>query len=182
MPFQRWQATTLSEHKPRPRAELRTFIRVGLLRPLHLLSTEPILSLVSIMAATAFGLIYFFTEVLAVVYGSYSFTVEQTSLAFLPIGIGFLCCAFTRSYDRRHDAKREKLGKVLSPEEQLVGFAIAAPALEIALWWFAWTVPPAVPHVPWVVSMLGLIPIGFAINDFDCVHRANSYTNFSSSA
>ena len=176
---------TLRIQSPDHAPDFGTFIRIGLFRPLRLLLTEPIVSLVSIMAATAFGLIYLFTEVLAIVYGSYGFTVEQTSLAFLPIGIGFLCCVFTRCYDRRLIARRKRLGKVLTPENKLHGFAVAAPALAIGLWWFAWTVPPAVPHVPWAVSMLGLIAIGFAINEFDCVlvgYLADSYTNFASSA
>ncbi|KAI9877798.1 MAG: hypothetical protein M1830_002769 [Pleopsidium flavum] len=169
------------DHAP----NLRTFIRLALFRPLYLLFTEPIVLMVSIMSAIAFGLIYLFTEVLPIVYGSYGFTVQQTSLAFIPIGIGLVCCVFTRLYDRNLIVKRGKSGQSLSPENKLTGFAIAAPALAIGLWWFAWTIPPAVPHVPWVVSMFALILIGFAINEFDCVlvgYLADSCTNFASSA
>lgn len=41
------------------------------------------------------------------------------------------------------------------------------------------------PHLPWIASALALIPIGFAINEFDCVlvgYLTDSYTTFASSA
>lgn len=170
-----------ADHVP----NLHTFFRLIVFHPMQLLFTEPKVLMVSIMSAIAFGLVYLFTEALPIVYGSYNFTAQQTSLAFIPIGIGFLFCLFTRVYDRRLIAKRSKSGQQLSPEEMLTGFAIAAPALALGLWWFAWTVPPALLGVPWVVSMLALVPIGFVINEFDCVlvgYLTDIYTTFASSA
>ena len=161
--------------------DLRTFVRVVLFRPLRLLFTEPIVSMVSAISALAFALIYLFTEVVPIVYGNYGFSNQETSLAFIPMGAGFLCSIFTRIYDRRLATKR---GGRLSPEEKLTGVAIAAPAFAIGLWWFAWTIPPAVP-ASWIVSMLALIPIGFAINEFDCVlvgYLTDAYTTYASSA
>ena len=41
------------------------------------------------------------------------------------------------------------------------------------------------PSLPWIVSALALVPIGFAINEFDCVlvgYLTESYATFSSSA
>ncbi|KAL9095706.1 MAG: hypothetical protein Q9165_002138 [Trypethelium subeluteriae] len=165
--------------------DLRTFVRVALLRPLQLLLTEPIVTMISLMSAIAFALIYLFTSVLPIVYGSFGFSNQQTSLAFIPIGIGFLCCILTRVYDHRLIARHEARGIPLLPESKLTGFAIAAPALAIGLWWFAWTVPPAVLSAPWIVSMLSLVPVGFAINEFDCVlvgYLSDAYANYSSSA
>jgi hypothetical protein len=161
--------------------DLHTYITVVLLRPLRLLLTEPIVAMVSAISGIAFALIYLFTEVLPIVYGSYGFRSEQTSLAFIAMAIGFLCSIFTRILDHRLAVRRDHN---LSPEEKLTGFAIAAPAFAIGLWWFAWTVPPAV-HAPWIISMLALIPIGFAINEFDCVlvgYLTDAYTTFASSA
>lgn len=137
--------------------------------------------MVSAISALAFALIYLFTEVLPIVYGFYGFSTQQTSLAFIAIGFGFLCSIFTRIYDHKLAANH---GNSLSPEEKLTGFAIAAPAFALGLWWFAWTIPPAV-HAPWIVSMLALIPVGFAVNEFDCVlvgYLTDAYTTFASSA
>lgn len=163
----------------------KSFIHTSLIRPLHLLFAEPIVLLVTIMSAVAFGLIYFFAEALPVVYGSFGFSERQASLAFIPIGIGLVGGVFTRLYDRRVLQRRRKQNKSLEPEDKLVGFAIAAPILAISLWIFAWTVPPLVPHVHWIVSMSALVLAGFAANEFDCTlagYLSDSYTIYAASA
>ena len=164
---------------------VKEFVELTLIRPLRLLFTEPIVFMVSIMSAIAFALIYLFTEALQIVYGSYDFSVPQTSLAFIPIGVGFLAGTFTRLYDTYALKRHKRAGRPLSPEDKLVGYAIAAPLLAIGLWVFAWTVPPEVDNVPWIVSMVALVPVGFAINEIDCVlagYLADSYTTFAASA
>lgn len=164
--------------------DLHTFIRV-ILRPLRLLFTEPIVLMVSVISGVAFALVYLFIEVLPIVYGSFGFTEQEASLIFISIGLGFLCTTITRIYDYRVLKKRGREARPLSPEDKLTGFAVAAPAFAIGLWWFAWTVPPKAAHLPWAVSALALIPIGFAINEFDCVlvgYLTDSYTTFASSA
>lgn len=164
--------------------DLHTFLRL-IMRPLRLLITEPIVLMVSAISGVAFALIYLFVEVLPIVYGAFGFTEREASLVFISIGLGFLCTTFTRIYDHQVWKNRGRDARPLSPEAKLVGFAIAAPAFAIGLWWFAWTIPPKVPHLPWAVSALALIPIGFAINEFDCVlvgYLTDSYTTFASSA
>ena len=163
---------------------LSEFLQITLIRPIRLF-TEPIVFMVSFMSAIAFGLVYLFTEALQVVYGAYGFSVQQTSLAFIPIGIGLLGGIFTRLYDSRILEKRQRSGHLISPEDKLTGYAVAAPLLAISLWIFAWTVPPKVTSIHWIISMLALIPVGFAINEIDCVlagYLADSYTTFAASA
>lgn len=66
-----------------------------------------------------------------------------------------------------------------------MGFAFAAPALTIGLFWFAWTVPPAAPSLPWIVPTLALVPIGFAVNEIAYTlsgFLADSYLLYSASA
>ena len=165
--------------------DFRHLVQTILFRPLRLLLFEPIVLMTSVISSLAFALIFLFTEALQVVYSSYGFTDQETSLAFIPIGIGMLCTILTRTYDQ-HKAKRfDNQGRKLSPEDKLVGFAIASPAFAIGLWWFAWSVPPAVSSAPWIVSMLALAPVGFAINEFDCVlvgYLTDAYTHYASSA
>ncbi|KAA6414682.1 MAG: MFS multidrug transporter [Lasallia pustulata] len=165
--------------------DFKSFIHSSLIRPLHLLFTEPIVFLVTIMSAVTFGVIYFFAEALPVVYSSFGFTERQASLAFIPIGIGLGGGVFIRLYDRRVLQRRRQQNKPLEPEDKLVGFAIAAPVLAISLWFFAWTVPPLVPHVHWLVSMSALVLAGFAANEFDCTlagYLSDSYTIYAASA
>jgi len=141
--------------------------------------------MVSVMSAVAFGLIYLFAEALPVVYGSFGFSDKQSSLAFIAIGIGLLCGIFTRLYDDHIFRKRQSRRQALRPEDKLTGFAIAAPLLAIGLWWFSWTIPPTISHVHWIVSLLSLVLVGYAANEFDCTlagYLADSYTVFAASA
>lgn len=154
-------------------------------RPLHLFFTEPIVFISSILGAIAFGLLYLFTEALPVVYAEFEFNSIQSSLAFIPIIIGIFCGVGTRIYDQRLYNATIRKGKPLQPEQKLVGFVIGAPFLALGLWWFAWTVPPRVTGVPWIVSMLSLLLVGYATNEFDCTlagYLADSYTIFAASA
>lgn len=164
--------------------DLPTFVRL-IVRPLRLLFTEPIVAMVSIISGTAFALVYLFIEVLPIIYGEKGFTKQQSSLVLIAVALGFSFTPLTRLYDYKRFKKAKHQGRLLTPEEKLMGFAVAAPAFAIGLWCFAWTVPPEVPGLPWIVSALALVPIGFAINEFDCVlvgYLTESYTTFSSSA
>ena len=178
-------AAKLQIHNPDHVPDLRHFMQSVLFRPLRLLFLEPIVLMTSIISSLAFALIFLFTEALPIVYGSYGFSDQETSLAFIPIGVGMLCTILTRMYDQHLAARYERQGKKLLPEDKLVGFAIASPVFAAGLWCFAWTVPPEVRSVPWIVSMLALVPVGFAINEFDCVivgYLTDSYTTYASSA
>ncbi|KAJ9624488.1 hypothetical protein H2203_005300 [Taxawa tesnikishii (nom. ined.)] len=88
-----------------------------------------------------------------------------------------------RLWDLRVMNRRTQNGEDIQPEDKIIGFAIAAPALAIGLWLFSWTIPPFV-HTHWIVSMLGLALIGFAANEFAYTlngYLADSYTIYASS-
>ena len=163
---------------------LREFAREALFRPLHLLFTEPIVMVCSSVSAIAFGLIYGLTEGLTVVYTEFGFSDQASSLAFIPIIIGILLSVLPRIYDHRHVLRFRRNQVSISPEEKIYSFAIAVPALAVVLWWFAWTIPRKV-AVPWIVSMIGLVPVGYAVNDIDFAlagYIADSYTTYAASA
>lgn len=169
------------DHAP----DFGTFAQVALIRPVRLFFTEPIVFLCSVLSAVAFGLLYLFTEALPVVYNSFGFTPWQSSLSFIPLALGIFSGTLTRLYDQRIYNRRLQQSRTLEPEDKLAGFAIGAPLLAIGLWWFAWTIPPQVPGVHWIVSMLSLFLVGYATNEFDCTlagYIADSYTVFAASA
>jgi len=168
------------DHTP----DLQTFTKVALRRPIRLFFTDPIVFVVSIMSAIGWALIYMFTESLPIVYGSFGLSRNQSSLMFLAIGAGIFFGIFPRLYDRRVLRKRIADGKPLHPEDKLVGFTYAAPSLALGLWWLTLTVPPA-SNLPWYMSIIGLLPIGFATNEFACTlsgYLADTYTIYASSA
>ncbi|MCJ1309409.1 hypothetical protein MMC25_003068 [Agyrium rufum] len=179
------QHTVLMTRDPDRVPSLRSFVTISLLRPLSLLFTEPIVALVTVLNSIAFGLIYLFSEALPIVYEAFGFSSTSASLAFIPIGLGVLCSFFPRIRDQKTLRKRRALGQMVEPENKLFGFKLAAPILAIALWVFAWTIPPLAGQVPWIVSMIALVPVGFASNEFDVVlagYLADSYTIYASSA
>ena len=72
----------------------------------------------------------------------------------------------------------QQQGEEVVPEDEIISFALAAPTLVIGLWLFSWAIPPSV-YVHWVVSMTGLMLIGFAANEFAYTpngYPADSYT------
>ena len=164
---------------------VRSFIYTALFRPLKLTFTEPIVFLVSLMSAIVFGLIYLFIEALPWVYGFYGFSKEQAALSTIPIGIGLLPGILTRIRDESIIAGCRQSSQTLEPEDKLTGFVIAAPVMDLSLWWFSWTVPPQGAQLHWVVSMAALIFVGFAANEFNSVlagYLEDNYTLFSASA
>ena len=71
------------------------------------------------------------------------------------------------------------------PEDKLMGFFLAAPIQAIAFWWFAWTIPPSGKHISPLASIAAIVPMGFAINEFDHVltgYLVDTYTTIAGSA
>jgi len=164
--------------------DMRTFARLVLFRPLHLFFTEPIVCLVAVMSAIAFALIYLFTEALPPIYEVLGFSATSATLLFLAIGVGLLLGLFTRVLDNRILEKHYRAGRPTAPEHKLIGSTIGAPVLAGALWCFAWTIPPRVHNVHWMVSTTSLVFIGYSLNEFDTVlagYLADSYLSYAAS-
>lgn len=146
------------------------FVQEAAVRPLKLLFTEPIVLICSFMNGIAFALVFALTEALTIVYSAFGFSDQATSLAFVPVLLGVLLSSFNRVYDQRAMKKlrvAERMDDL--PELKVRSFAVSAPALAAGLWLFAWTIPPRVLGVHWIVSMVGLVAVGYAANDFDTV-------------
>lgn len=168
------------DHTP----DLHTFAKTALIRPTALFFTEPIVFLVSIMSAVGWALIYLFTVSMPIIYREFGFSGEQSSLMFLAIAVGILISVLPRFHDARLISKRHASNKPIHPEEKLTGFVFAAPSLAGGLWWLVLTTPPA-STLPWYGTVVGLIFIGFATNEFVCTlsgYMADTYTIYTSSA
>ncbi|KAK5790905.1 hypothetical protein VI817_006214 [Penicillium citrinum] len=175
---------TLRALNPDHTPDLMTFIRIGLFRPIQLFFTEPIVFMVAIMSAVAFALIYLFTEALPPIYKSMGFSATSSYLPFIAICVGLLSGMLTRIQDIRIIQKYKEQCVPLEPEHKLLGFSIGAPILAGGLWWFAWTIPPLVTNVHWLVSAAALVLIGYAVNEFDSVlagYLADSYMGYAAS-
>lgn len=162
----------------------RTFVRVALGRPIRLFFTELIVFTVSVMSAVATALVYLFTQALPPIYIGLGFTPKQACLPFIAIGAGLSLGLLTRYLDLHLIERRRRHGHILLPEHKLAGFWIGSGVLAGALWVFAWTIPPAVQHLHWIVSLLALVLIGYALNEIDYVlggYLADSYLSYAAS-
>ncbi|OLN86600.1 Polyamine transporter 1 [Colletotrichum chlorophyti] len=76
--------------------------KLDIVRPLRLLFTEPIVFLVALISAIAFGLVYLFTEILPLVYDALGFDNGWQNIPFLALGVGMILSILTRFYDRQY--------------------------------------------------------------------------------
>lgn len=113
--------TSLQIHNPDHVPDAQTFVQTGLLRPIKLLFTEPIVFTVAIMTSVAYGLIYLFAVAMPIIYNSFGFDARHASLAFIPIGLGVVLGLPLRFYDRRIIRRKQEQRKATSPEDKLMG-------------------------------------------------------------
>ena len=165
---------------------LRSFAEDCLFRPLEFLVTQPIVICCAVLMTISFSLIYGLTEGLTVVYTDFGLAESTTSsLSFIPILLGLLLNVIPRVYDQKLFTCYRKQSIPLRPETKVNSLITSCPALAVGLWLFAWTVPPHVPHVHWIVSMIGLVLVGYATNDLSYLlfgYLTDSYGPYAASA
>lgn len=124
-------------------ARMKRFALVGFFRPIHMLFTEPLVSLVCLYIAVNFGTLFsFFAAVPYTFTKVYRFDVEQSRLVFLAVVIGCLLGMLTLI---TCDAKiyRPMIVKFppskVPPENRLYPAMIGSIGIPIGLFWYAWT-------------------------------------------
>ncbi|KAM7201295.1 major facilitator superfamily transporter [Rhypophila sp. PSN 637] len=122
---------------------MHEFMTVALIRPVHMLFTEPIVSLMCLYVACEFATLFsFFAAVPFVYQGTYKFGVENTGLVFLSVVIG--CIIGTVTIIVCEVALyRPKVAQLppgtTYPEWRLYPAMIGSIGPPVGLFWFAWT-------------------------------------------
>ncbi|TGO57215.1 hypothetical protein BOTNAR_0206g00020 [Botryotinia narcissicola] len=171
---------TADDHVP----DFHTFCQSAIIQPAKIFFQEPIILTMATLSAIAFSLLFLFTESLDIVFKPYGFSQTSYSLAFIAYAIGMIFGIPVRLVEFFHLKKRAET-KELEPEDKIIGFATGAPALAAGLWLMAWTTPPLVHGIDWVVPMIGLAGAGFAANEIEYAlgnYLADTYTVYASSA
>lgn len=113
----------------------KQMVRIVLLRPLHMLAVEPIVTLFSLYNAFALGVLYgFFAAYPSVFREVYGFNAWQTGLTFLSSLCGMVLAGITAAviqrmiYLRKH---RKACGENLPPESLLYGAMIGGVGIPI---------------------------------------------------
>ncbi|KAI0125589.1 major facilitator superfamily domain-containing protein [Xylariales sp. AK1849] len=161
----------------------RQFLTVGLLRPVHMLFTEPIVSFTSFYVACMFGTLYMFFGAFFYIFPTtYGFTVVQSGLVFLAIAFGCLlgtaivglCDKFLYRPKAQHHPPHQ-----MPPEYRLYPAMIGSICLPISLFWFGWTarsdINPAVPIIAVVFFGTGNIALFISTMQYmvDIYHLSN---------
>nr|POE69107.1 polyamine transporter 4 [Quercus suber] len=139
---------------------LHHFTTVLFLRPVHMLLTEPIVSLVCLYSSFLFGLLYTFVVASPWIWKNYyDFSRPQQNLSFLGLIVGAVCAPLLLIvldyylYQPRLKTFRQThtVEKSFAPEHRLYPAMLVSFALPAALFVFAWTVRPG---IPWICPII----------------------------
>ncbi|KAH9231489.1 hypothetical protein K456DRAFT_1840674 [Colletotrichum gloeosporioides 23] len=174
----------LDEPEPIPTSTMiRQFLTVSLFRPLRMLFTEPIASILSLYVACMFGTLFMFFGAFFYVFGAtHNFSLTESGLVFLAIAFGcVLGCVTLVLCDRylyQPKARSFPPGEI-PPELRLYPAMMGSLGLPLSLFWFGWTarsdVHVAVPIV--AVAVFGWGNISLTVSSIqylgDTYHRTN---------
>ncbi|KAL4995468.1 major facilitator superfamily domain-containing protein [Aspergillus recurvatus] len=162
------------------------------LRPMYMLIFEPIILFTSLYVGIVYALVFFYFQAYPIIFPEvYGFSIQTTSLTFLPLGIGAASTALVAiTWDSKYSSAlfRNK-GKVwflplsFSPETHRLPIScIGSIATTISLFWLAWT---ATPTVHWIVPVLSGLLFGFGYQSIFTsllIYVTDAYKIYSASA
>lgn len=149
-----------TEGAPRKPSQI---LKSGMVRPLKMLFLSPIIFLMSLYMAVAYGLLYLlFTTITMVFVDSYGFAPELTGLVYIGLGIGFLGGLFVvaKISDTTVIRMTKANDNVFEPEMRLPACIFFACWLPVTFFWYGWT---TYYKIHWIVPVIGLIPFGFGM-------------------
>ncbi|TVY80748.1 Polyamine transporter [Lachnellula suecica] len=146
-------------------ALFKHIMTIVLLRPIHMLFTEPIVLSFAVYISFNFAVLFGFLASIPLIFTTvYGFSHEQSGLPFLGIGIGCLLSIPTMMlldrvlYQKEWRKAIDAGQKGVAPEHRLYGAMVGSIGLPVSLFWFAWTSQES---VHWIVPILGLIPFAW---------------------
>ena len=170
-----------TERQPRFGQSLAT----ALSRPFRLALHEPIISILALYQAVAFGILYLTFASFPIVYGdTRGWSQEESGLSFLGVLVGTLASVIFQIWDNRRYARLlERLTpEPAPPEARLPGCCVGSVSIAIGLFWFACTNGA---DMHWMISVAAGAPFGFGvvlITIGSTNYIVDSYTVFAASA
>jgi len=141
---------------------LKSILTLNLLRPIHMLFTEPIVASISLYIAFVSGVLFEISARYPYGFGKvYSFTSGESGLAFLALLVGLLASVATFEVCNRAALREAKSrGGRAPPERWLYASMIGSLGIPISLFWFSWSMRK---DVYWISPILAGIPFGWGI-------------------
>ncbi|KKA30791.1 hypothetical protein TD95_004954 [Thielaviopsis punctulata] len=143
--------------------DLKQLVTVNFTRPLRLLFTEPIVTLLSIYMSFIYGLLYLFLTAYPLVFvGVHHFTSGVAGLAFFGMIVGQLIAGVVvLAQQPWYMRKLTANNGVPVPEWRLPSIMGGSILFAIGLFWFGWTGYRE--DIPWIVPTLSGLCSGFGI-------------------
>ncbi|KAL4882273.1 major facilitator superfamily domain-containing protein [Aspergillus karnatakaensis] len=171
-----------------PVSKLDTDLTTIFIRPLYMLVFEPIILFSSLYVGVVYALVFFFFQAYPIIFPEvYGFSIQMTSLAILPLGIGASSTVFAALYwDSKYNsalACKQTWVLPFSPELHRLPIAcLGGVLIVISLFWLAWT---ATPSIHWIAPVLSGAVFGFGYQSiFTCqlIYVTDAYKIYSASA
>lgn len=156
-----WAIHAIAEERD---IELKEIIHKTVLRPIRLLGTQPIVSLIAIYIAFVYGILYLCLEVYPIIFvEGYKFNSGVGMLPYIALFIGLLLGGvFLACFEPRYRKLVDKNGGRAVPEARLDAMAIPSIFFPIGLFWVTWT-GHYCDHIHWIVPTIGGAFIGFGL-------------------
>ncbi|KAM3444767.1 hypothetical protein NHJ13734_001117 [Beauveria thailandica] len=141
---------------------ITAFLQTGLVRPVHMLLTEPTTGFLCLYVSVNFGILFSFFAGLSYTFGRvYHFGIEQSGLVFLSVAIGCLvglCTILACDVGLyRPQIRNFPPGKV-PPEHRLYPAMVGSLGLPVGLFWYAWT---ARSSISWASPAVAILPFAW---------------------
>ncbi|OAL02054.1 MFS general substrate transporter [Phaeosphaeriaceae sp. SRC1lsM3a] len=147
-------------------AKLKNAMVLKVLRPFHMLFTEPVVFFFSIYTSFAFGVLFLLFAAIPYIFSHppYSFSTSQSGLAFISVGIGVLlgvttCILVDRTLYQKIHRRAVADGKThVPPEHRLYSAMIGSSGIVVGLFWLGWA---AKRGEHWALALAGAIPFAW---------------------
>ncbi|KAJ3837536.1 MFS general substrate transporter [Lentinula raphanica] len=135
---------------------------ISFYKPFELIFYERMALLLNLWTSMVLGILYLTFQAFPIIFTEkHSFSIQQSGLTFLGIGVGMVCAMPTQSYFNKlvvRDAKNN--GGMAPPESRLYMGEIGAVLVPISLFWLSFTTYAS---VPWIVPIIASIPFGIGL-------------------
>lgn len=135
---------------------LRRFVTSTIVRPMHMLITEPLVGFICLYTGFQFALLYTFVVASPWVFETvYGFSLSAQGLSFLGLVAGCVVAPFILiAMDhllRARKVEQEQESQGFNPEQKLYTALYGSLVLPVALFWFGWT---ARPEIHWISPVI----------------------------
>ena len=148
-------------------------LRISIVRPFLLLSTQPIVQVIALYMAYIFGLFYLLIASFPRVWiGQYGQSTSIAGLNYLSLGIGYIIGALSnaRISDRILKKLTQKNGGRPKPEFRIPTMFVGSWLMPLGLFWYGFS---ANAKAHWIVPNLGMVV--FSAGSVLCIEAMQTY-------